>query len=1201
MLYINAIVHKMKKITGKEKGDAYEVFTKSHLLNNYEQVYLWSEIPMQVFIDSNIFKCYGAKRQFLKNLKEEKHPQDFGCDIIYHDGSKYIIVQCKDYTKALGINDVAGFYVICNSSKLNGELYYTNKLTRPFKNMINVSDSMKAIRLPMIEEIKEPDKNATILVPYDYQVDAYNKIKNNKRAILQLPCGLGKTLISIMYGKDFDLVIIFSPLCAFAQQNLNRYESQMNDYKCILVGSEGTRNPDELKQQMNEQNNDKNVLSSTYKSVDVINKLIPFIKEKYERVAIIVDEFHNLTKDNVLNETNDFYKALNHDEFNYLFMSATPRVYELEEDDENISNITGEICYKYEFRDAINNGYICDYNIYIPEILVKQDTYMDKIYDEIKASDLNKTNDTRAMFLLKGLDELGYNKCIAYLNDHAEADAFKKSLETMNQYHNCANLVAEVIISDTSSKEREKLLKDFVDHKGVYILCSVHILDECIDIPACDSIFLGKEIKSKTRIIQRICRSIRKDKNRPNKISGIFLWANEFSDMSHTVSTLKEFDSGFVKEKVNIMQMENEITKMVVKREHGSEKYIEVDKYVIGVKKMMSWNDNKNLLFEYCDIHKQVPTQKTKYNGKYIGQWLGSQKKKIKTPNDIIYIELSKNTCVKKSLDEYLKHQEATKNKKKLLRKEWIKLLFEYCDINKAVPFYATKYKDQRIGSFLQYQKKIIKNANDPKYIELSKNVYVKKSLDEHLTYRETAKNKKKLSRKEWIQLLFEYCDLHKTVPISTTKYRDQFIGNFLNNQKNKIKDVNAPAYIELSKNSYVKKWLDEYLKYRETTKNKKKLSQKESIKLLFEYCDLYKKVPTNKTEYKNQRIGLFLQNKKTKIKNQTDPIYIELSVNTYVKKSLDENLMYREATKDKEKISRKELIKLLFEYCDLYKKVPVYTTKYKNQPIGKFLHRQKERINNSMDTAYIELSENSYIKKSLDAYLIYLETTKDKEKLPRKEWIKLLFEYCDLNKKIPNKKTKYNDKYIGLRLQDEKKKIKSQSDTKYIELSENPIVKKSLDKCLAYREKQKGKNINAIIKDKESDTINSIDDSDKESDTISSIDDSDKESDTINPVDNSDKESDTGNPIDDSDKDNKSNVSNILIQGANKIIETQYNNINISNNIQEANEIIETTKRNDNNTNEQRNDESFNKLKKSKKTYYIVNSKNKIIKKILK
>lgn len=47
-------------------------------------------------------------------------------------------------------------------------------------------------------------------------------------------------------------------------------------------------------------------------------------------------------------------------------MSATPRIYELEDNNDcDIEDILGKIVYKMDFK-AIENKYICDYDIYLP-------------------------------------------------------------------------------------------------------------------------------------------------------------------------------------------------------------------------------------------------------------------------------------------------------------------------------------------------------------------------------------------------------------------------------------------------------------------------------------------------------------------------------------------------------------------------------------------------------------------------------------------------------------------------------------------------------------------------------------------------------------------------------------------------------------------------------------------------------------------
>jgi len=100
----------------------------------------------------------------------------------------------------------------------------------------------------------------------------------------------------------------------------------------------------------------------------------------------------------------------------------------------------------------------------------------------------------------------------------------------------------------------------------------------------------------------------------------------------------------------------------------------------------------------------------------------------------------------------------------------------------------------------------------------------------------------------------------------------------------------------------------------------------------------------------------------------------------------------------------------LLFKYCNENKRAPLHRIKYKNHNIGKWLQHQKEKIKSVEDDIYIKLAENEYVKKSLDDYLN-----------PYNKWQKwktLLFEYCDENDQVPQRRDKYKGLGIGAWLQ---------------------------------------------------------------------------------------------------------------------------------------------------------------------------------------
>lgn len=331
----------------------------------------------------------------------------------------------------------------------------------------------------------------------------------------------------------------------------------------------------------------------------------------------------------------------------------------------------------------------------------------------------------------------------------------------------------------------------------------------------------------------------------------------------------------------------DEIYKKLALNEYVKES---LELYLNPDSKMVTWNKWKNLVFEYCDANDSIPSQLCKYKNFNIGKWLCTQKEKITSDADELYITLAKNKHVKQSIDTYLSNKKVNKNVTKFTQDEWKKLLFEYCDANKSVPTSKYEYKGKKIGSWLSDQKRKLGCNTDKVYTDLAKNIYVKKSFDKYLNgkEKENDNNVTKFTHDEWKKLLFEYCDINKTVPPYGNSYKGRKIGNWLSDQKRKLNCTMDEIYITLSKNIHVKKSLDEYLKNKESNKDFVKFTQDELKHLLFEYCNANKNAPSSKCEYKNAQIGGWLQNQKKTIKCNKDRAYINLFSNAYVKESLD-------------------------------------------------------------------------------------------------------------------------------------------------------------------------------------------------------------------------------------------------------------------------------------------------------------------------
>jgi superfamily II DNA or RNA helicase len=471
-----------------ELGYEYEIYVKNIIKEKYKNIWLWSEIPKNILLDF----------EFIKNIDDTC--DDIGCDIVaQHHDNTFIFIQCKNYSttsidNTISICDLAGFYNFIAETGYSGIVYYSGKLSN---QIIKRKKKIVYINLPYIKNNKILD-----FKPFEYQIEAYNKLKNNNRAILSMPCGTGKTFVSFLLSLDYKNIIILTPLVSTTEQIISHYKNYYSNYdniNYILVNCKALR-------KINNIESDKNIIASTYDSLNIILPILDII----ENVLIIIDEFHNISNNMITNDTN-MHKILKNKN-DILFMSATPKY----------DNIFGNTKYELSWNTAISNKYICDYNFYYPDnskIIIKiQEMKFDTTIIE-KTILINK-----AYYLLESIKLTEIKKCIVYLKTIKEAEDFIKILITLNIYFE-HNIKIYNINCNTSKKSREKFLQKFqYDNNCINILCNVHILDEGIDIPTCDSVYLTHPNNNPTSIIQRISRANRLNINNKNKIAKVFLW-----------------------------------------------------------------------------------------------------------------------------------------------------------------------------------------------------------------------------------------------------------------------------------------------------------------------------------------------------------------------------------------------------------------------------------------------------------------------------------------------------------------------------------------------------------------------------------------------------------------------------------------------------------------------------------------------------
>ena len=763
--------------TNQIKGLNYEIQIRDYIRTELNKnAYLWDDTPETILINAGIIGSHNEHRLTRKNKINKL--QDTGVDIIQIESDNICsLVQCKNgYENGLTYEDLTGFMCwMASLDKLNGFIYYTNKLS----NAITSLPPNK--RIQYIKQKYNDKKDTTneiikIIKPFDYQINAKDEIikyfKDNYRGILSMPCGTGKTFTSFIISNNYKQIILISPLKQFAKQNLDKYiEYGYNKENTLLVDSDGERDIKEIKKFIKSKKSF--VISATFCSVDVINKCLQYTNDP----LIIIDEFHNLSKTNIKDEEDDFNKIL-FSNYRILFMSATPRVYDIEDDDEYESeDIFGQIVYKMTFTEAIEKKYITDYRIWLPSI--HEDN--ERLNKELSIYKIDSVILAKCRFLFSCLLNNGSKKCIIYCQDTTE---IKKMIEAFNKLNKYFILDYEInqITSADSEKVRAERLDNFAKSNKIQLLFSVRILDECIDIPSCDSIYITYPTKSKIRTIQRLSRCIRIDKNNQFKIGNIYIWCDEYDKILDTLSGIKEYDL-FFNDKIKI----NETNQYGSNNKEDILNDIKlIEKYILGIKefKHISWDEKLEWVKKYIDENGKRPlTIDKNLKIKQYGQWISNQNQNYKDKKAIMKNSEIYNKWTEFINDDKYKIHFLSNDEEWFNNLEWVK---NYIDNNNKRPSNKNKNLDiKKYGEWIStqnknyYKKSQIMGENPEIYNKWTE--FITKYEDHFISNEEKWSN-----NLEWVK---KYIDNNKEKPSEDNKNPDiKKYGEWISNQQQNYK-----------------------------------------------------------------------------------------------------------------------------------------------------------------------------------------------------------------------------------------------------------------------------------------------------------------------------------------------------------------------------------------------------------------------------
>lgn len=611
------------------EGLEYEKYIQTIVNSKYEIVFTHDTIPYKEYFRLGVVETMDDLRKRYLSYKNGMIC-DRGFDLIgKRDDQNYDVIQCKKYSKNIGPDDLGGFMTLlfaCKERQLDSNEY---------ANTHGIVYTSFGFTLPLLETFKnrkhisfvvEPFTNLSVLVEEsnpkyewrDYQIKAIQEFEHwigsgQKRINLTLPCATGKGNLSFEFINVFwrkietATVYYFAPYKSNVSDLAHRAALQFGYSVDILrihsFDSKSKIKVTNEKEQILEFLNKPNKRKICFVCFDSADKILPHIKSTS---FVIFDEFHDLSKQDLTSSTSSIYKMLNGGQYNcyFLFMSATPRWMEEKIVDygKNIQTIT--------WKGAIQKKYINDFKIYLP---ILTDEISGQEIDDQSIHNVEKIFNLQMNFLLFGLMYTGKRKTIIFCSDKNEIKEIRKALDIVIPRYTTLNdfWVSEITLE---TKHRKNVLEDFQKETRRSILFSIKILDQCIDIPECDSVFFTSLTNNKIRNIQRIARSLRIYKGKTK--SAIFCWATQDEEILDFLESLKEYNLN-VEENISVISLGIERAEKERKSKERSEK----EKWKAKLENISEYKINskeKSLYYEFVSLRENVSSLNLKHKREYI-------------------------------------------------------------------------------------------------------------------------------------------------------------------------------------------------------------------------------------------------------------------------------------------------------------------------------------------------------------------------------------------------------------------------------------------------------------------------------------------------------------------------------------------------------------------------------------------------------
>lgn len=460
---------------------------------------------------------------------------------------------------------------------------YLNTLGIKYKKLSNheISDLVRCNRVSY-----KPRKYQEIIIN-----NSYKYFQINDKGLLVIPCGVGKTLISLWITQELNsnTILIGVPNILLLKQWTQLICNLFQDVPYLIIsGGINIENIIQFLEENQKKNQKKCIIITTYSSSYKVLKATKYTNFKFDMK--INDEVHHLTSMN-LNEKEErktYINMLKIKSVKQLSLTATLKQLESINDNNVIisnDNIEyfGEIIDRKCLLWSINENIICDYVI---QTII---TNKEKLEQQLSKFCIIEEKDKRlflsAFSSLKSIFDGHSHHLLIYSNNKDNSLKIIQYIKILldNNYFDISDLYYSNYHSEMKLNDQKEILNNFEKMKFGIISC-VYCLGEGWDFPLLDGVVFAENMTSNIRIVQSALRASRKNKNDINKKNKIILPILNKDDW---LKNNEDDDFKKVREVIYQMSLEDEtisqkvkVCKIDIKKQ--TSKYMQKEKNMIN-------------------------------------------------------------------------------------------------------------------------------------------------------------------------------------------------------------------------------------------------------------------------------------------------------------------------------------------------------------------------------------------------------------------------------------------------------------------------------------------------------------------------------------------------------------------------------------------------------------------------------------------